>query len=239
MTMKPDVIIIDSDISYGNRIKESLASGGHAHVVVRVSLDSLCADCDGCRGHVIIARGEGVRYSDLLACSHGEDNGSVCPRARFILTYDCGRIDGDLGLAGCAHCVSGREDAVRLLELVNEEISDYFTDSDDEYNTADALRDLLDGLGFDPSHKGYGYLLIAAEMTDSEMITKDIYPDIAKRNKTTASAVERSIRSAVSAAWSHGGLKRFARYIDWKSEKRPTNRELLSALASRRHTKLV
>ncbi len=236
--MKTDVIIIDSDISYGNKLKEYLEKNGHAGVGVRTSLTSVCADCVGCRGRIIVSRGEGVRYSDLLACSHGDDNGAVCPRARFILTYD-GKADGDVGLAGCAHCVRSSEEAGRLLDLVNEEISDYFAESCVAYNTADDLRDLLDGLGFNPSHKGYGYLLIAAEMTDSEMITKDIYPDIAKRNKTTAFAVERSIRSAVSAAWSRGGLGRFARYIDWKSEKCPTNRELLSALASKMHTKLV
>ncbi len=231
--MTPDIIIVNNEIRYRNRLKEYLDDNGFENIRMSDTLPPVCADCENCRGNIIIASGKTLRYSDLLSASQGEIGG-VCPKVRFILTYDDGCVLGaDCGLAKCAHCVRGTDNFEYILNIVKEEISDYFTETKRGCGEENFVVDTLDGLGFNPSHKGYGYILCAAGMTDGEMITKDVYPDIAKEHKTTASAVERSIRSAVLAAWTRGGLGRFNRYIGWKSTKRPTNGEFITALVSR------
>ncbi len=233
--MTPDVIILSSQVSYTNKLKEYLISSGVESVSVVDSLPLVCDDCDSCSGRVIVAHGNRLRYSDLLSATKRGNSVGVCPRARFILTYDGCSPEGDCGFAGCAKCVKGKEDFEYILSLVREEILIGFCKEQD--GAAYAARDTLDGLGFNRAHKGYNYILTALQLPDGEMITKDIYPDIAKKNKTTAYAVERSIRSAVSAAWSRGGFRRFNRYIGWNSTKCPTNSELLAAIGAK--TKLV
>ena len=220
--MTPSIIIVNRDIRYRTGLKEYLEECGFENV--RVS-DALPTDSELCGGNIIIARGDTLNYSDLLSVS----NIFV---TRFVLTYDGALTHADIGLAKCAHCVRGTDNFEYICDVVKEEISDYFTEYRHETCADSFLTDMLDSLGFDSSYKGYGYIVCAAGEAAGEMITKDVYPDIAKRYKTTASAVERSIRSSIFAAWCRGGLERFGRYIGWKSTKRPTNGEFISALVS-------
>ena len=231
--MKPDIIILSSQVSYRNKLKEYLTLNGIDNVSIGDSLTSVCTDCKVCTGRIVIASGKEIRYSDLISATRVGDGSGVCPRARFILTYDGSFSIGDCGLAKCARCVRGGDGFEHILELVREETELCFGMVQKVRGTESAVRDILDGLGFNPSHKGYGYILFAVQMSGVEMITKDVYPDIAKKNKTTAEAVERSIRSAVSAAWSHGGFGRFNRYIGWESTKCPTNSELLESISAK------
>ena len=66
------------------------------------------------------------------------------------------------------------------------------------------IGNLLFDLGISPHLKGFRYLRraieIAIEDFDSvDMITKILYPEVAKVYKTTAGAVERAIRTAISS----------------------------------------
>ena len=221
--MTPEIIIVNSEIRYRNELKEYLEERGIGSV--RAS-DTLPTACESLGGRIIIAHGDTLNFSDLLTASGGD-------KVRFILTYDGWDTVADCGLARCAHCVRGSENFEYILSIVNEEISDYFNESKREMLADKYVTDILDGLGFNPAHKGYSYIVSAVYETDGEMITKDVYPDIAKRYRTTSSAVERSIRSALASAWCRGGLARFGRYIGWSIAKRPTNGEFIAALASR------
>lgn len=64
-----------------------------------------------------------------------------------------------------------------------------------------------------PAHiKGYQYLRDAISMVVDDMdmlsaVTKELYPAIAKRNKTTPSRVERAIRHAIEVAWNRGKIE--------------------------------
>ena len=66
------------------------------------------------------------------------------------------------------------------------------------------IGNLLFDLGISPHLKGFRYLRYAIEIAiedfDSvDMITKILYPEVAKVYKTTAGAVERAIRTAISS----------------------------------------
>lgn len=100
---------------------------------------------------------------------------------------------------------------------------------------------LLHSLGI-PSHvRGYNYIregiiLMYESKKVITLVTKDIYPEIAKRFQTTPSRVERAIRHAIEISWIRGDLKLmekvFGNSIDFERSK-PTNAEFLSTIADR------
>ncbi|MBQ3090814.1 MAG: response regulator [Oscillospiraceae bacterium] len=75
---------------------------------------------------------------------------------------------------------------------------------------------LLWNLGLQPNIKGYHYLtdalVIALEDPEAVCgITKVVYPQIARRHRTSAGAVERTIRHAVGRVWVEGNLAQLCR----------------------------
>ncbi len=109
----------------------------------------------------------------------------------------------------------------------------------DEQRTIIQITEHLRQLGM-PSHiLGYRYVREAISMTlDSPdkiyRITKELYPDVAKKYKTTSSRVERAIRHAVEVAWNRGDLdyigKIFGNTVSAKKGK-PTNSEFIALLS--------
>lgn len=93
-----------------------------------------------------------------------------------------------------------------------------------------------------PAHiKGYQYLRDAIIMTVNDMdtinaITKVLYPNVAKKYKTTSSRVERAIRHAIEVAWDRGDvevLNNFFGYTVSNVKGKPTNSEFISMIADR------
>ena len=93
-----------------------------------------------------------------------------------------------------------------------------------------------------PAHiKGYQFLrdaiLLAVE--DHEYInavTKRLYPEIAKRNGTTASRVERAIRHAIEVAWDRGDVDTLNSYFGYTIHNlrgKPTNSEFIAMIADK------
>ncbi len=70
-----------------------------------------------------------------------------------------------------------------------------------------------------PAHiKGYQYLREAIMMVIGDIdvinqITKQLYPDIARKYKTTPSRVERAIRHAIEVAWGRGQTRYSRKHI--------------------------
>jgi len=93
-----------------------------------------------------------------------------------------------------------------------------------------------------PAHiKGYLYLREAIAMVYHEIellgaITIILYPDIAKKYKTTSSRVERAIRHAIEVAWSRGNVeaisKIFANTVN-SNKSKPINSEFIAMIADR------
>ena len=68
------------------------------------------------------------------------------------------------------------------------------------------IADYVQYIGFPVHLKGYQYICAATFflMTypeDNPSVTKILYPEVAKKHKTTAVRVERAIRSAIEVAW--------------------------------------
>lgn len=93
-----------------------------------------------------------------------------------------------------------------------------------------------------PAHiKGYHYLRDAIVMVVSRVellsaITKELYPSIASKYKTTPSRVERAIRHAIEVAWNRGNLdlinSMFGHTVS-QDRGKPTNSEFIAMIADR------
>ena len=93
-----------------------------------------------------------------------------------------------------------------------------------------------------PAHiKGYQYLREAIMMVVSDIevinqITKQLYPDIAKKFKTTPSRVERAIRHAIEVAWGRGQtdvVESIFGYTVSAAKGKPTNSEFIAMIADK------
>lgn len=91
-----------------------------------------------------------------------------------------------------------------------------------------------------PAHiKGYEYLreAILMVLNDRELInsvTKQLYPDVAKKYKTSPSRVERAIRHAIEVAWSRADtdtLDEVFGYTINQAKGKPTNSEFIAMIS--------
>ncbi len=92
-----------------------------------------------------------------------------------------------------------------------------------------------------PGKQGYRLIvdavLIAIDRpNDILMVTKDIYPALAKKYGITAKNVERAIRSAIESAWNHAGeeaLQQHCPELVNSNKDKPTNKEFIYYLADK------
>lgn len=93
-----------------------------------------------------------------------------------------------------------------------------------------------------PAHlKGYHYLRDAILLSGRDMeavasVTKLLYPEIARRFKTTDQKVERAIRNAIEVSWNRGNTKTFEKMFGYSAlsgRTRPTNSEYIARIADK------
>ena len=106
-------------------------------------------------------------------------------------------------------------------------------------NLEDIVTNYLHNFGIPASIKGYKYLRAAIIMaiedeSSIELITKIIYPGVAKQYDSTPSRVERAIRHSIESGWNRGKPE----YIDsifgnTFNRIKPTNSEFIATLSDR------
>lgn len=93
-----------------------------------------------------------------------------------------------------------------------------------------------------PAHiKGYQYLrdgiIMAVNNADViNQVTKQLYPDLAKKYKTTPSRVERAIRHAIEVAWNRGQIESMQSIFGYtvnSNRGKPTNSEFIAMIADK------
>ncbi len=108
-----------------------------------------------------------------------------------------------------------------------------------EENLETKVTNMIHEIGIPAHIKGYHYLRDAIMMAVEDMdvlnaITKIMYPEVAKKHRTTSSRVERAIRHAIEVAWSRGKVdmldKMFAYTVSYGKGK-PTNSEFIALMA--------
>ncbi len=103
------------------------------------------------------------------------------------------------------------------------------------------VTEILHQIGVPAHIKGYKFLRDAILMTmdDNDYInsvTKRLYPEIARRNSTTASRVERAIRHAIEVAWDRGDVDTLNGYFGYTIHNlrgKPTNSEFIAMISDK------
>ena len=103
------------------------------------------------------------------------------------------------------------------------------------------VTEILHQIGVPAHIKGYQFLRDAILLTMDEpdyinAVTKRLYPEIAKKNGTTASRVERAIRHAIEVAWDRGDVDSLNSYFGYTIHNlrgKPTNSEFIAMIADK------
>ena len=110
-----------------------------------------------------------------------------------------------------------------------------------EQNLETDVTEILHQIGVPAHIKGYQFLRDAILLTMNEpdyinAVTKRLYPEIAKKNGTTASRVERAIRHAIEVAWGRGELDTLNSLFGYTvngGKGKPTNSEFIALIADK------
>ncbi len=111
----------------------------------------------------------------------------------------------------------------------------------DESNLEALVTNVIHEVGVPAHIKGYQYLREAIMMVVNDIdvinqITKQLYPDIAKKYSTTPSRVERAIRHAIEVAWGRGQtetVENIFGYTVSAAKGKPTNSEFIAMIADK------
>jgi len=109
------------------------------------------------------------------------------------------------------------------------------------HNLYSELTNVMHQIGIPAHVKGYQYireavLMVVADPSLLGAVTKELYPDVAKKYDTASSRVERGIRHAIELAWERGHtdtLKQIFGYSMNVDRQKPTNSEFIALLADK------
>ena len=127
-----------------------------------------------------------------------------------------------------------REIKAQYIEIAPEE-------KKNEKNLEALVTNVIHEVGVPAHIKGYQYLREAIMMVINDIdvinqITKQLYPEIADKYKTTPSRVERAIRHAIEVAWGRGEqatVENIFGYTVSASKGKPTNSEFIAMIADK------
>ena len=115
------------------------------------------------------------------------------------------------------------------------------TKTEKETDLETIVTEFMHELGLPAHIKGYQYIRTAIMMVVNNMdllnyITKQLYPDIAKKYGSTSSRVERAIRHSIEVAWTRGRpetMNNIFGYTIDTGKGKPTNSEFIAMVADR------
>ena len=143
----------------------------------------------------------------------------------------------------------------RIRDLKNNENQNDFVKRDDlkttyinmnaikskEDNLEAIVTNIIHEVGVPAHIKGYQYLrdgiiMVVEDIEVLNQITKQLYPDLAKKHKTTPSRVERAIRHAIEVAWNRGEINTIENIFGYTvnaNKGKPTNSEFIAMIADK------
>lgn len=134
-----------------------------------------------------------------------------------------------------------REISGKTMSLSKKSNSSTYSPNTKNHNLDASITNIIHEIGVPAHIKGYMYLREAIAMVYHDIdllgsITKVLYPDIAKKYKTTSSRVERAIRHAIEVAWSRGNIDSISNLFGYTvsmSKAKPTNSEFIAMVADK------
>ncbi len=135
-----------------------------------------------------------------------------------------------------------RNQSIELLTPVLKDVkTTYIEVESTKLNLEAKVTNIIHDVGVPAHIKGYQYLRdgIIMAVQDVEVInqvTKQLYPDLAKKYKTTPSRVERAIRHAIEVAWNRGQVESMDNIFGYtvnSNRGKPTNSEFIAMIADK------
>ena len=129
-------------------------------------------------------------------------------------------------------------DICRTVQFVFHLFPDYSIDGGDYMKKTDyVIEKMLLQLGVNKSYVGFNYTVQAVNLVLEDeskitLISKWLYPDIAKTNSTSIECVERNIRTIVNTIWYKGNKELLQSYSLTNLTEKPNNTQFISILAS-------
>ncbi len=134
---------------------------------------------------------------------------------------------------------------INAIELLSTSVEDnsgaIALNSASEISLDSEITSLLHEVGVPAHIKGYLYLRQSITMVYNNIeilggITKVLYPEVAKKYKTTSSRVERAIRHAIEVAWNRGNVDAISEIFGYTinyNKSKPTNSEFIAMIADK------
>lgn len=248
MSEKVKVLVIDDSREVEDGIKEYLRSSMDGNIEIvgyasngkegleKISLlspDAVILD-------IVMPVLDGIGV--LKALSKAEAKPAIVVHSALSGTY----VSNMVSLYGADYYITKPASYETLFERVKMlctpgEIKKLEAKEDDTRDIEMKVTGVIHNVGIPANIKGYSYLRDAIMMTirDSEMmhaVTKQLYPEVAKRHKTTSSRVERAIRHAIEVACTRGNEEFFYKLFGYTVSTlkgKPTNSEFIALIADK------
>ena len=169
------------------------------------------------------------------------------PEFIIISSFNNEEAFGECCDAGAAYCVIKPLDYKFLASRITRLIRNRKRNAEEygSFELESRVTSLLHNIGVPANLKGYYYLRSAIIMSvndrsNLEMITKKLYPDIAKEYSSTSSRIERSMRHAIEVAWQRGDPDILYKYFGCTVSAfrpKPSNSEFIAMLADNLYLK--
>ena len=203
---------------------------------------------------VIMPEMDGISVLEAL-----KENESVYKRPKNIIMFTAFNQEKVMTKAaelGASYFIMKPFEMNKIIEIIRDVHQNfaYSPKADNANAVFGAINQMNDGFDLEaeithvlhevgvPAHiKGYLYLRESIDMIYHEIellgsITKTLYPDVAKKYKTTSSRVERAIRHAIEVAWSRGNVDAISKIFGYTvnvNKSKPTNSEFIAMIADR------
>lgn len=131
------------------------------------------------------------------------------------------------------------------MPTVTKEVKNNYVDINNQSTKEEILEikvtNIIHEIGVPAHIKGYQYLrdgiiMVVNNIEIINQITKQLYPDLAKKYKTTPSRVERAIRHAIEVAWNRGQIDTVDAIFGYtvnSNKGKPTNSEFIAMVADK------
>ena len=129
----------------------------------------------------------------------------------------------------------------RIKELLSGDVKSVQPESIHKVSVEEKVSKIFINVGIPPHIKGYSFLREGVMMAIEDPnvinnITKQLYPMIGEKYKTTASKVERAIRHAIEVAWGRGRIDNINNILGVRAyvgTEKPTNGEFIALVADK------
>lgn len=256
MTTRMKVLISDDRRDYFSKCSAIFAAYNYEAILAPKDGEKVCEMIRETRPDVVLMEVFMPRKDAVTVMREiGAEQGITPPLFMTISSFDSAALERELTAAGATYLFLKPIEIDVMVERIME-IADNRKKTQAVPQTARQnapqpdlqilVTDIIHQIGVPAHIKGYHYLrdsiILAIEQPDIiNSVTKKLYPDVAKKNRTTASRVERAIRHAIEVAWDRGDvdvLNSYFGYTIHNGRGKPTNSEFIAMISDKLSLKL-